>query len=48
MYRLLKKYRAGDKKVIEKIIEGFVPLILKESSRYIVKCYDYEDLVQHG
>lgn len=48
MYRLLKKYREGDEKAIEKIIEAFVPLILKESSRYRVKCYDYEDLVQHG
>ena len=33
---------------MEEIIKKFTPLILKESSRYIIKCYDYEDLVQHG
>lgn len=48
MYKLVEKYRKGDSKVLEKIINYFMPLILKEASKYRIKCYDYEDLVQHG
>lgn len=44
----LIKAKQDDKEALGKIIEYFMPLILKESSRYIIKCYDYEDLVQHG
>lgn len=45
---MLPKAKKGDSIAIEEIIKNFIPLILKESSRYIIKCYDYEDLVQHG
>lgn len=48
MKELLCKAKSGDKRALEEIINSFIPLILKESSKYIIKCYDYEDLVQHG
>ncbi|WP_096635770.1 sigma-70 family RNA polymerase sigma factor [Clostridium cochlearium] len=48
MDNLLCKAKCGDKEAFEEIINSFMPLILKESSKYIIKCYDYEDLVQHG
>ncbi|GAB5990030.1 sigma-70 family RNA polymerase sigma factor [Clostridium tetani] len=48
MEQLFKKYQNGDTMVLEKIVEKFKPLILKEAARYKIKCYDYEDLVQHG
>lgn len=48
MYKLLCEYKRGNNKVLEKIIENFTPLILKEAAGYKIKCYDYEDLVQHG
>lgn len=38
----------GDGSSVLKIIDKFMPLILKESGRYKIKSYDYEDLVQHG
>lgn len=48
MHQLIKKYREGDNGALQKIIDCFIPLILKEASKYKIKCYDYEDLVQHG
>lgn len=48
MEKILKRAKKGDSLAVEEIINNFVPLILKESSRYWIKCYDYEDLVQHG
>ena len=48
MYKLLEKYRNGDIEALNKIIENFNPLILKEASRWRIGCYEYEDLVQHG
>ena len=48
MENLILKGKQGDKEALEKIINYFIPLILKEASKYIIKCYDYEDLVQHG
>ncbi|MEL5897398.1 sigma-70 family RNA polymerase sigma factor [Clostridium sporogenes] len=48
MYQHVKKYKQGDKKALKYIIDKFVPIILKEASKYKTKCYDYEDLVQHG
>ncbi|RXM56728.1 sigma-70 family RNA polymerase sigma factor [Clostridium tetani] len=48
MYKLLCEYKRGNNKALEKIIENFIPLIFKEASKYKIKCYDYEDLVQHG
>ncbi|MBN3407959.1 RNA polymerase subunit sigma [Clostridium botulinum] len=48
MHKLIKKYREGDNRALQKIIDNFIPLILKEASKYKIKCYDYEDLVQHG
>lgn len=48
MHQLIKKYREGDNRALQKIIDNFIPLILKEASKYKIKCYDYEDLVQHG
>lgn len=47
MHQLIKKYREGDNRVLQKIIDNFIPLILKEASKYKIKCYDYEDLFQH-
>lgn len=48
MHQLIKKYRRGDNRALQKIIDNFIPLILKEASKYKIKCYDYEDLVQYG
>lgn len=48
MYKLVKKAKEGDSEAIARIIEVFVPFILKEASKYRIKNYDYEDLVQHG
>lgn len=48
LYKKFEKAKAGDSKAISEIIEYFMPLILKEASRWKIKCYDYEDLVQHG
>ncbi|MDS1005239.1 sigma-70 family RNA polymerase sigma factor [Clostridium sporogenes] len=48
MYQHVKKYKQGDKKALKYIIDKFVPIILKEAAKYKIKCYDYEDLVQHG
>ncbi|NFE80526.1 sigma-70 family RNA polymerase sigma factor [Clostridium sporogenes] len=48
MYKLLEKYRNGDVEALNKIIENFNPLILKEASKWRIQCYEYEDLVQHG
>jgi RNA polymerase sigma factor (sigma-70 family) len=48
LYNLYKKAKAGDSYSMAKIIEYFMPLVLKEASRWKIKCYDYEDLVQHG
>lgn len=48
MYRCLQRWREGDSEALGEIIDQFKPLIIKEASKYNVKCYDYEDLVQHG
>ncbi|EJO5348253.1 sigma-70 family RNA polymerase sigma factor [Clostridium botulinum] len=48
MYKLLEEYRKGDIEALNKIIENFNPLILKEALKWKIQCYDYEDLVQHG
>ncbi|APF25855.1 sigma-70 family RNA polymerase sigma factor [Clostridium botulinum] len=48
MYKLLEKYRNGDVEALNKIIENFNSLILKEASKWRIQCYEYEDLVQHG
>ncbi|HGG0417187.1 TPA: sigma-70 family RNA polymerase sigma factor [Clostridium sporogenes] len=48
MHQLIKKYKEGENRALQKIIDNFIPLILKEASKYKIKCYDYEDLVQHG
>ena len=48
MHQLIKRYREGDNRSLQKIIDNFVPIILKEASKYKIKCYEYEDLVQHG
>ncbi|EJO5348649.1 sigma-70 family RNA polymerase sigma factor [Clostridium botulinum] len=48
MYKLLEKYRKGDKEALTKIIAYFIPIILKEASKWKISCYEYEDLVQHG
>lgn len=48
MYKLLCEYRKGNTCALEKILDNFIPLILKEASKWKIKCYDYEDLVQHG
>lgn len=48
MYHLVKRYRDGEDAILKDIIDKFVPIILKEAAKYKIKCYDYEDLVQHG
>ncbi|MEL5898031.1 sigma-70 family RNA polymerase sigma factor, partial [Clostridium sporogenes] len=48
MYKLLCQYKNGNTKALKKIIDNFIPLILNEASKWKIKCYDYEDLVQHG
>lgn len=48
MYKLLKEYKNGDSEVLGKIIAYFIPIILKEASKWKISCYEYEDLVQHG
>ncbi|APQ98756.1 sigma-70 family RNA polymerase sigma factor [Clostridium botulinum] len=48
MYQLVKGYKAGEEAILKDIIDKFVPIILKEAAKYKIKCYDYEDLVQHG
>lgn len=48
MYKLLCDYRNGDTCALEKILENFTPFILKEASKWSIKCYDYCDVVQHG
>lgn len=45
---LYKRYKKGDNDAILEIIDNFKPLIFKESRKWKIKCYDYEDLVQHG
>ena len=48
MYEYVKRYKQGNKKALDIIIDNFAPIIFKEASKYKIKCYDYEDLVQHG
>ncbi|NFD78325.1 sigma-70 family RNA polymerase sigma factor, partial [Clostridium botulinum] len=48
MCHLVKRYRSGEDAILKYIIDKFVPIILKEAAKYKIKCYDYEDLVQHG
>ncbi|MGO5066927.1 sigma-70 family RNA polymerase sigma factor [Clostridium sp. LCP25S3_F8] len=48
MYQLVKLYKSGEDAILKDIIDKFVPIILKEAAKYKIKCYDYEDLVQHG
>ncbi|ENK1242103.1 sigma-70 family RNA polymerase sigma factor [Clostridium sp. FAM 1755] len=48
MYKLFEKYKNGDSEALGKIIAYFVPIILKEASKWKISCYEYEDLVQHG
>lgn len=48
MYEYVKRYKQGDEKVLSVIIDKFAPIVFKEASKYKIKCYDYNDLVQHG
>ncbi|MBP1864267.1 RNA polymerase sigma factor (sigma-70 family) [Clostridium tetanomorphum] len=48
MYQCLQRWREGDSEALAEIVDNFTPLIIKEASKYNVKCYEYEDLVQHG
>lgn len=48
LYKLLQEYKQGDKEALTKIIAYFIPIILKEASKWKISCYEYEDLVQHG
>lgn len=45
---LYKRYKSGDDDAVLEIMDKFKPLILKEASKWKIKCYDYCDLVQHG
>ncbi len=48
MEKLVEKAKAKDSGATEEIIEKFKYLIFKEASRYHIKDYELEDLVQHG
>lgn len=48
MGSLLQKAKEGDRGAVESIINQFTHFILKESSKYYIKGFEYEDLVQHG
>ncbi len=48
LYKLLEKYKKGDREALTKIIAYFIPIILKEAPKWKISCYEYEDLVQHG
>ncbi|SQC03461.1 sigma-70 family RNA polymerase sigma factor [Clostridium sporogenes] len=37
MHQLIKKYREGDNRALQKNIDNFIPLILKEASKYKIK-----------
>jgi RNA polymerase sporulation-specific sigma factor len=48
MEKLVEKAKAKDSGATEEIIEKFKYLIFKEASKYYIKDYELEDLVQHG
>lgn len=48
MEELVKKAKMGDGSSLYAIIQKFIPFIFKQSSKYVIKGYDFEDLVQHG
>ena len=48
MEKLVEKAKAKDSGATEEIIEKFKYLIFKEASRYHIKDYELEDLIQHG
>ncbi|WP_461206677.1 sigma-70 family RNA polymerase sigma factor [Clostridium sp. DL1XJH146] len=48
MEKLLKKAKGNDDQAIEQIISDYMPLVIKESSKYKIKGYDFEDIVQHN
>ncbi len=48
MEKLVEKAKAKDSGATEEIIEKFKYLIFKEASRYHIKDFELEDLVQHG
>lgn len=48
MEKLVEKAKTKERGATEEIIEKFKYLIFKEASRYHIKDYELEDLVQHG
>ncbi len=48
MEKLIEKAKAKEVGATEEIIEKFKYLIFKEASKYHIKDYELEDLVQHG
>ena len=48
MEKLVEKAKNRESRATEDIIEKFKYLIFKEASRYHIKDYELEDLVQHG
>jgi RNA polymerase sporulation-specific sigma factor len=48
MEKLVEKAKSKDSGATQEIIEKFKYLIFKEASRYHIKDYELEDLVQHG
>lgn len=45
---MVEKAKAGDKKVLEEIIERLQPLLISSIRRYYNKPKEYEDLMQEG
>lgn len=45
---MVKKAKAGDKEILEEIIERLQPLLISSIKRYYNKPKEYEDLMQEG
>lgn len=45
---LVLKAKAGNTNALKEIMQRFHYFILKESSKYKIPSYDYQDIVQHG
>lgn len=45
---LLRRYKNGDKKAMDKLIEANLPLVSALSKKFLNRGYDYEDIFQIG
>ena len=46
--KLVKRAKNGDRAAMDEIIEKFRYFVIKQSGKYKIPSYDFEDLVQHG